>query len=108
MNSIRVLVICSNELQDEILKAGKGFSSAREFYKRNHVWTEGLISAARAVGAAAKYLVYVIFLLPFGYFSFFRNSADSLIMGKGKFEQVIVAAQEIGARFLFCHYYYSL
>lgn len=31
--------------------------SAKEFYKRNHQWTEGLISAAKAVGMGAKYLL---------------------------------------------------
>ena len=33
-----------------------GSASANEFYKKNHHWTEGLISAAKAVGFGAKLL----------------------------------------------------
>lgn len=36
----------------------QGGSSAKDFYKRNHRWTEGLISAAKAVGWGASVLVY--------------------------------------------------
>lgn len=32
-------------------------SNPKEFYQRNHRWTEGLISAAKVVGHAAKLLV---------------------------------------------------
>jgi hypothetical protein len=31
----------------------------KEFYQRNHRWTEGLISAAKIVAADAKLLVWV-------------------------------------------------
>lgn len=35
----------------------QGSATAKEFYKRHHRWTEGLISAAKAVGWGAKVLV---------------------------------------------------
>lgn len=35
----------------------QGSTSVKEFYKRNHQWTEGLISAAKAVGGGAKFLL---------------------------------------------------
>lgn len=35
----------------------QGQATAKEFYKRHHRWTEGLISAAKAVGWGAKVLV---------------------------------------------------
>jgi hypothetical protein len=34
-----------------------GTASAKEFYKRNHQWTEGLISAAKSVAQGANFLV---------------------------------------------------
>ncbi|KAI3419377.1 ILWEQ [Globodera pallida] len=84
MNAVRVLVIRSTEVQEEIVAQGKQASSPSEFYKRNHLWTEeGLISAGRAVGVAATELM---------------KSADSFIMGKGgAFEHLIVAADSVAA-----------
>jgi hypothetical protein len=80
MNAVRELVIKSKEVQEEIVANGKGMAlSPVEFYKRNHLWTEGffliknffpiskfkikknffkgLISAGRAVGVTATELV---------------------------------------------------
>jgi len=37
--------------------APQGTSSAKEFYKKHHRWTEGFISAAKAVGFGANVLV---------------------------------------------------
>ncbi|UMM26047.1 hypothetical protein L5515_005605 [Caenorhabditis briggsae] len=82
MSVIMQLVAASRELQIEIVAAGKQGGSPAEFYKRNHQWTEGLLSAAKAVGVAARVLV---------------ESADGVVTGKGKFEHLIVAAQEIAA-----------
>ncbi|EYB83589.1 hypothetical protein Y032_0332g2742 [Ancylostoma ceylanicum] len=82
MAAIMALVSSSRELQAEIVAAGRGGASPHEFYKRNHQWTEGLLSAAKAVGVAARVLV---------------DSADGVVTGQGKFEQLIVAAQEIAA-----------
>lgn len=57
MACIKILVQKSRKVQGEIVACGKGTTSAKEFYKRNHQWTEGLISAAGSVAAAAKLLV---------------------------------------------------
>ncbi|XP_044732673.1 huntingtin-interacting protein 1 isoform X2 [Chrysoperla carnea] len=82
MQAIRILVQKSKLLQGEIVAQGKGTASAKEFYKRNHRWTEGLISAAKAVGSGAKFLLI---------------AADQVVSGQGKFEQIVVGAQEIAA-----------
>lgn len=57
MECIRVLVQKSRLMQGEIISIGKGSASVKEFYKRNHQWTEGLISAAKAVAQGANFLV---------------------------------------------------
>lgn len=57
MNSIRLLVQRARLLQAEIVALGRGSASATEFYKRNHQWTEGLISAAKSVAQGANFLV---------------------------------------------------
>nr|CAD2175591.1 unnamed protein product [Meloidogyne enterolobii] len=83
MGAVRELVIKSKEVQEEIVSNGRGQATPIEFYKRNHLWTEGLISAGRAVGVTATELV---------------KSADKLIMEKGgKFEHLIVSAGSVGA-----------
>lgn len=61
MAAIMQLVAKSRAMQDEIVSLGRGTASPNEFYKRNHQWTEGLLSAAKAVGAAANVLVYAFF-----------------------------------------------
>lgn len=61
MIAVKQLVSRSRDVQDEIVSQGKGSASHNEFYKRNHLWTEGLLSASRAVGVAATVLVYVLF-----------------------------------------------
>jgi huntingtin interacting protein 1 len=35
----------------------KGASSAKEFYAKNHKWTEGLVSAAKLIGVGANFLM---------------------------------------------------
>lgn len=57
MRAIRELVKKSRVLQAEIVSLGKGSASVKEFYKRNHQWTEGLISAAKNVAQGANFLV---------------------------------------------------
>lgn len=64
------------------MRTFQGTASTKEFYKRNHRWTEGLISAAKAVGSGAKFLL---------------TAADQVVSGQGKFEQLVVGAQEIAA-----------
>ena len=57
MAEVRKLVQRASELQQEIVASGKGGSSPKEFYKRNHRWTEGLISGAKTVAIACQSLV---------------------------------------------------
>lgn len=82
MKCIRQLVKKSRLLQAEIVEQGKGTASATEFYKRNHQWSEGLISAAKAVAMGANLLL---------------EAADKVVLGNGKFEQLVVASQGIAA-----------
>ncbi|VDK76351.1 unnamed protein product [Litomosoides sigmodontis] len=82
MAAIVTLVTRSRALQDEIVAAGHDTAIPNEFYKRNHQWTEGLLSAARAVGVAATVLV---------------QRADDVVSHQGKLEYLIVASQEIAA-----------
>ncbi|XP_044753596.1 huntingtin-interacting protein 1 isoform X2 [Coccinella septempunctata] len=82
MQAVRVLVQKSRSLQAEIVLQGKGTSKAKEFYKRNHQWTDGFISAAKAVATAAKFIL---------------TAADKVVTMNGKFELLMVAAQETAA-----------
>ncbi|OAD59447.1 Huntingtin-interacting protein 1 [Eufriesea mexicana] len=82
MKCIRNLVKKSRLLQAEIVEQGKGTASETEFYKRNHQWSEGLISAAKAVAMGANLLL---------------EAADKVVSGNGKFEQLVVASQGIAA-----------
>uniref|UniRef100_A0A8C5E3V1 I/LWEQ domain-containing protein n=1 Tax=Gouania willdenowi TaxID=441366 RepID=A0A8C5E3V1_GOUWI len=80
--AIRMLVIASTELQKEIVESGRGAASIREFYAKNSRWTEGLISASKAVGWGATELV---------------ESADKVVLHTGKYEELIVCSHEIAA-----------
>ncbi|ESO08319.1 hypothetical protein HELRODRAFT_74772, partial [Helobdella robusta] len=82
MMKIRILIEKSKILQKEIVDQGKGTSSIKDFYKKHNRWTEGLISAAKAVGFGANILV---------------DAADNVVNGQGKFEELVVCAQEIAA-----------
>ncbi|XP_028312836.1 huntingtin interacting protein 1 related b [Gouania willdenowi] len=82
MKAIRMLVIASTELQKEIVESGRGAASIREFYAKNSRWTEGLISASKAVGWGATELV---------------ESADKVVLHTGKYEELIVCSHEIAA-----------
>ncbi|ESO95313.1 hypothetical protein LOTGIDRAFT_116962 [Lottia gigantea] len=82
MKAIKELMEQSRDLQREIIASGRGTSSAKEFYKKNHRWTEGLLSAAKTVGFGATSLL---------------DSADKVVNGQGKFEELIVFAQDIAA-----------
>ncbi|KAI1293546.1 Huntingtin-interacting protein 1 [Halotydeus destructor] len=82
MQAIIHLINDSKHLQEEIKSRKQGSSNAKEFYQRNHRWTEGLISAAKVVGFAAKLLV---------------DAADKVVSGTAKFEELMAASQEIAA-----------
>uniref|UniRef100_A0AC11CJ71 Huntingtin interacting protein 1 n=1 Tax=Ovis aries TaxID=9940 RepID=A0AC11CJ71_SHEEP len=60
----------------------EGTASPKEFYAKNSRWTEGLISAAKAVGWGATVLV---------------DAADTVVQGRGKFEELMVCSREIAA-----------
>lgn len=57
MEAVRQLVLRAGELQQEVVTAGKSGASPREFYKRNHRWTEGLLSGAKMVALACQALM---------------------------------------------------
>uniref|UniRef100_A0A8B9L2N7 Huntingtin interacting protein 1 related b n=1 Tax=Astyanax mexicanus TaxID=7994 RepID=A0A8B9L2N7_ASTMX len=82
MKAIRLLVLASTDLQKEIVESGRGAATVREFYARNSRWTEGLISAAKAVGWGATQMV---------------DSADKVVLHTGKYEELIVCSHEIAA-----------
>uniref|UniRef100_A0A3B4VF97 Huntingtin-interacting protein 1-related protein n=1 Tax=Seriola dumerili TaxID=41447 RepID=A0A3B4VF97_SERDU len=80
--AIRMLIIASTDLQKEIVESGRGAATIKEFYARNSRWTEGLISAAKAVGWGATEMV---------------ESADKVVLHTGKYEELIVCSHEIAA-----------
>ena len=55
---------------------GKGSNSRTAFYKRNNRWTEGLISAAKAVASSTNMLI---------------ETADGVIGGRNKLEQMYLS-----------------
>jgi huntingtin interacting protein 1 len=82
MEAMQTLIKAAIALQDEIVAEGRGASSSEEFYKKHHRWTEGLVSAAKSVGNGATMVV---------------NSADKVVNGQGKFEELIVYSKDIAA-----------
>nr|XP_031288574.1 huntingtin-interacting protein 1 isoform X3 [Camelus dromedarius] len=82
MQAIQVLIVASKELQREIVESGRGTASPKEFYAKNSRWTEGLISASKAVGWGATIMV---------------DAADLVVQGRGKFEELMVCSREIAA-----------
>ncbi|KAL1917648.1 uncharacterized protein VTP21DRAFT_4041 [Calcarisporiella thermophila] len=81
-NAIAHLIRCATDAQQEIVAQGRGTSSAQAFYKKNNRWTEGLISAAKAVAVATNILV---------------QAADGVIHDTHSLEQLIVASNEVAA-----------
>lgn len=81
MRAIQILVQKSRKVQAEIIALGKGTASAKEFYKRNHQWTEGMISAAKSVAISATFLV---------------DAANKSVNGQSNHTlEIVVAAQEV-------------
>ena len=81
-NAISRLIKAATDSQQEIVAQGKGSSTVQQFYKRNNRWTEGLISAAKAVAFATNLLI---------------ESADGVLSGTHSLEQLIVASNEVAA-----------
>ena len=82
MHAIAGLIHAATESQQEIVAQGRGSSTVQQFYKKHNRWTEGLISAARAVAFASTMLI---------------EAADGVIMGTHSLEQLIVASNEVSA-----------
>lgn len=82
LQAIRLLVTTSTSLQKEIVESGRGAATQQEFYAKNSRWTQGLISASKAVGWGASQLV---------------ESADRVVLHTGKCEELIVCCHEIAA-----------
>ncbi|KAH8586523.1 cytoskeleton assembly control protein [Bisporella sp. PMI_857] len=81
-NAIGRLIKAATETQQEIVQAGRGSSSKTEFYKKNNRWTEGLISAAKAVASSTNTLI---------------ETADGVLSGRNSPEQLIVASNNVAA-----------
>jgi len=82
-NAIAQLIKAATASQQEIVKEGRGSSLSRAaFYKKNNRWTEGLISAAKAVASSTNMLI---------------ETADGVISGRNSPEQLIVAANDVAA-----------
>lgn len=81
-NAIANLIKCATASQQEIVSQGRGSSSKAAFYKKHNRWTEGLISAAKAVAVATNLLV---------------EAADGVISKTHSLEQLIVASNEVSA-----------
>lgn len=81
-NAIAQLIRAATVTQQEIVQAGRGTSSRTAFYKKNNRWTEGLISAAKAVASSTNTLI---------------ETADGVLSGRNSPEQLIVASNDVAA-----------
>jgi hypothetical protein len=82
-NAIANLIKAATASQQEIVKEGRGSSlSKSQFYRKNNRWTEGLISAAKAVANSTNLLI---------------ETADGVIGGRNSPEQLIVASNDVAA-----------
>ena len=99
VKAIRELVKKSKSLQTEIISDRGAGVTDKEYYKKNSRWTEGLISAAKAVGLGAKLLVDAADRFEITLLSLLFNELlhCRVVMGSGKFEEIMVASQEVAA-----------
>lgn len=81
-NAIARLIKAATASQQEIVREGRGSSSRAAFYKKNNRWTEGLISAAKAVASSTNTLI---------------ETADGVLSGRNSPEQLIVASNDVAA-----------
>ena len=81
-SAIAALIKAATATQQEIVKEGRGSSSRTAFYKKNNRWTEGLISAAKAVATSTNTLI---------------ETADGVISQRNSPEQLIVASNDVAA-----------
>ncbi|KAJ5025375.1 ANTH-domain-containing protein [Bipolaris maydis] len=81
-NAIAQLIKAATASQQEIVREGRGSMSKTQFYKKHNRWTEGLISAAKAVANSTNMLI---------------ETADGVISGRNSPEQLIVASNDVAA-----------
>jgi hypothetical protein len=81
-DAIQRLIKAATVTQQEIVQAGRGTSSRTAFYKKNNRWTEGLISAAKAVASSTNTLI---------------ETADGVLSNRNSPEQLIVASNDVAA-----------
>jgi hypothetical protein len=81
-NAIAQLIKAATASQQEIVREGRGSMSKTQFYKKHNRWTEGLISAAKAVATSTNTLI---------------ETADGVISGQKTPEQLIVASNDVAA-----------
>ena len=81
-NAIAKLIKAATVTQREIVQAGRGSFSKTDFYKKNNRWTEGLISAAKAVASSTNTLI---------------ETADGVLSARNSPEQLIVASNDVAA-----------
>ncbi|KAK6460341.1 structural constituent of cytoskeleton [Scheffersomyces coipomensis] len=81
-DAVIALILAATESQKEIVTKGKGAQSRTAFYKKNNRWTEGLISASKAVAGATNILI---------------QTADGVLKQTNSHEQLIVASNEVAA-----------
>lgn len=82
-NAIAQLIKAATASQKEIVDQGRGSGMSKsQFYKKNNRWTEGLISAAKAVAVSTNMLI---------------ETADGVISGRNSPEQLIVASNDVAA-----------
>ncbi|KAG9230088.1 cytoskeleton assembly control protein-like protein Sla2 [Amylocarpus encephaloides] len=74
------LIQAATVTQQEIVQAGRGSGDKTSFYKKNNRWTEGLISAAKAVASSTNTLI---------------ETADGVLSGRNSPEQLIVASNNV-------------
>ncbi|XP_029024998.1 huntingtin-interacting protein 1-related protein-like [Betta splendens] len=80
MKAVHMLVTAATDLQKDIVEGGRGAASVTDFYAKNSRWTEGLISASKAVGWGATQLL---------------DSADRVVGERGTYEELIACSHEI-------------
>ncbi|XP_067341377.1 huntingtin-interacting protein 1-related protein-like isoform X1 [Channa argus] len=80
MKAVHMLVTAATDLQKDIVEGGRGAASVTDFYAKNSRWTEGLISASKAVGWGATQLL---------------DSADRVVGENGTYEELIACSHEI-------------
>lgn len=81
-DAVAFLITAATETQKEIVSKGKGSHSRTEFYKKNSRWTEGLVSASKAVAGATNILI---------------QTADGVLRDTNTHEQLIVSSNEVAA-----------